>query len=176
MNNNHEELREELQAMSPFLEVMKTEKEGFKVPENYFSTLADEVLWKIKTEPTPVEVNAPIRKSWLQQIDSLLRAFLQPRLVLALASIALIIVAGMFFISPLFQPQDDLASLSHDEIHQYLINHAHELDPETLVELTEEQKTADQDINPLFIPNEEVEKYLNELSNGVDPAALEEIF
>jgi hypothetical protein len=48
MNNNHEELRKELQALSPFLEVMKTEKEGFKVPENYFSTLADEVLWKIK--------------------------------------------------------------------------------------------------------------------------------
>jgi hypothetical protein len=176
MNNNHEELRKELQAMSPFLEVMKPEKEGFKVPGNYFSTLADEVLWKIKVEPTPSEVNTPIRKSWLEQIDSLLRAFLQPRSVLALASVAIIIVAGIFFISPLFQPQDDFASLSHAEIQQYLINHAHELDPETLVELTELQKPANQDIDPLFLPKEEVEQYLDELSNGVDPAALEEIF
>jgi hypothetical protein len=176
MNNNHEELRKELQAMSPFLEVMKTDKEGFKVPENYFSSLADEVLWKIHTEPTPIEVNAPIRKSWLEQMDSVLRAFLQPRLVLALASIAIIIVAGMFFFSPFFQPTNDLASLSHDEIQHYLINHAYELDPETLVELTEQQKPVNQDIDPLFLPKEEVEQYLKELSNGVDPAALEEIF
>jgi hypothetical protein len=176
MNNNHEELRKELQALSPFLEVMKTEKEGFKVPENYFSTLADEVLWKIKTEPTPSEVNTPIRKSWLEQMDSMLRAFLQPKLVLALASVAIIILAGIFFISPLFQPQDDLASLSHTEIQQYLINHAHELDPETLVELTEQQKPTNQDIDPLLLPSKEIEQYLDELSNGVDPSTLEEIF
>jgi hypothetical protein len=176
MNNNHEELRKELQAMSPFLEVMKTDKEGFKVPENYFSSLADEVLWKLKSEPTPVEVNAPIGKSWLEQLDSLLRAFLQPRLVLTLASVAVIIVARIFFISPLFQPQDEFASLSNGEIQQYLINHAHELDPETLVELTEQQKPTNQDIDPLLLPSKEIEQYLDELSNGVDPAALEEIF
>lgn len=176
MNNNHEELRKELQSMSPFLEVMKTEKEGFKVPDNYFSSLADDVLWKIRTEPLALEVKEPLRKSWIEKIESLLSTVMPPRYALALASIVLLLVAGIFFIRPAFTPQDELASLSKDEIHQYLINHAHELDPETLVDLTEQQKGTNQEIDPLLLPSEEVEQYLDDLSNRVDPETLEEIF
>lgn len=176
MNKNHEELRKELQTLSPFLEVMKTEKEGFKVPDNYFSNLADDVLWKIRTEPLALEAKEPFRKSWFEKMDSLLRTVMSPQYALVLASIVLLLVAGIFFIRPAFTPQDELASLSKEEIHQYLINHAHELDPETLVELTEQQKPVNLEIDPLLLPSEEVQQYFKDLSNGVDPETLEEIF
>jgi hypothetical protein len=172
--NNQEDLRKELQSLSPFLELLKTEKEGFKTPENYFDTLADEVFWKMRTEPELTTVIPP-RKYWRTQLEEGLKIFLQPRWALALASVLLILGTSIFFIRPFFQPRDAFAQLSQDEIHQYLMNHAQELDRETLVEITE-QHHANAQIDPLLLPEGNIDQYLDEISNDLDPETLEKIF
>jgi len=93
------EIEKELEDLSPFLAEMK-KKESFKVPENYFAELSANV-WeevqkeKVQTETTPVTTGP----NWMEQMMQSVALLFQPRMALRLASVAVLLVAGILWMN-----------------------------------------------------------------------------
>ena len=90
------EIREELKELSPFLLDMKDKGDGFKVPKNYFKTLPDEVLKKVQEAPEPMASDSKM-SLWDECIYYIQWLFNKPQGVMTLASVAILMVAGIFF-------------------------------------------------------------------------------
>lgn len=126
----------------------------FTVPSNYFEDLSSEIISKIKAESTPAKV-VPFRKNWMQMA--------------AAASIAaIILISSIFIFKPSHQKgfsvvnrhtvddpaalkynsekkfNEGIASLSDDEIVNYLQDHGNILDNELLIKNTDVSEMPDQ--------------------------------
>ncbi len=118
---NNDKIKEELERLSPFLLRQKDKPEGFEVPKDYFKSLPDFVLEKVAEKPAFTQEQSP---NWLDNLTVLFQSFFQPRYVLAVASVALLLVAGIYFSSSseTNQPLAEaiLGELSDDVLHSYV--------------------------------------------------------
>lgn len=133
-----DDLRKELDEISPYLSEMKDKPEPYSVPKDYFAGLQDSVFARLKNEQPEAFVMAPqatatpktsIWQKLLAEVEWLIR----PRYALAMASFA----ALLFFAWWQFRPQTDdnctqLACVPDTEIQQYLEQHLDDIDTETL--------------------------------------------
>ena len=90
-----EELKKELEELSPFLLEMKEKPEGMNVPNHFFNNMRLDIMNKVKIE----EQKAPVEKSWLFDLKARMQSVLQPRLAFGLASVFVIAVISFLFIS-----------------------------------------------------------------------------
>ncbi|MEZ4958498.1 MAG: hypothetical protein R2830_01645 [Saprospiraceae bacterium] len=177
---NKEELKEELEGLSPFLTKMKEEGDGFKVPADYFKTLPDEVLNKVQRQGPAVE-----RSSWFDGIASFLQMLWQPKYVLAVASAAAILIAAVCFfkkdtpkeeVQPIAAVQ--VSDIPFEELHEYLSDNIADIDENLIVEAslsTTESQTTKTTILPKAT-TEELEGYLDDVIDEIDPKDLEDLF
>lgn len=158
------EIREELNELSPFLSKLKDKGDGFTTPVNYFDSLSAEIMQKtgLNKQKQP--------GIWEQFINSL-HLLLQPRYAMALASLAILIVAGLYFLKPnttnsSFQPI--MAELTTEEIGDYITSHIDEFEMELLVEAEEEEVE-------IPVEQQEMEEYLDNIIDEIDIEELEEL-
>ncbi len=126
---NKEEIREELERLSPLLLAQKGRPEGFGVPKDYFNSLPDIIVDKVAPKRAPAQEP---RSSWLDDLTVLLQGFFQPRYALAIASVALLLVAGVYFGTSSETPQPLaevlLEELPDEALHSYVSDNIDEFD------------------------------------------------
>lgn len=115
-----DDILEELNGLSPFLAERKGAEEGFKVPKDYFRSLPDEVMKRVRPETPPIV--GPLR-NWLDEVAEFVQNLFQPRYVLAYASVAVFVALGIYFLKPddpLETPAPQIAHLETEAIEEYL--------------------------------------------------------
>lgn len=175
MEKKKENIKKELEALSPLLSRLRKEstEEGFSVPPRYFKELPGEVMDRLQRE------SASHRRSWQASWQHLLAWLFRPGVALALASLVLAIAAGIYLLAP--RPasgetvENLLASLTPEEVEAYVNANLETFDTELVVEMA----AASPDISILpgdELKGEELDQYLDKLLQEVDEQTLEELF
>ena len=169
---NKDEIRKELEELSPFLSKMKKGKEGFEVPANYFKQLPDLIMDRIQEEEAPSYSVAPTT-NWLDQIIERIQLLLQPQYAMALASVAILIVASIFFFGQNNKLADatTLAEVSDEEISSYVMSNVEEFDMDLLMEVMDEEILEEE------LENESStdDNYLDDIIDDLSDEELEEL-
>ena len=174
MKRPDEDIRKELEELSPHLLKLKEQGDGFRLPEDYFQRMQKEVLEKVQASPKPT---ASKNIGWLDRFLEPLQFLFQPRWALSLATIALLITLGTVW---LYQNQAvhgtelsaELAKLDPESLDAYIQANLHEFDAETLLEFAsnQENQPSFEDLTP-----EELDQYLDEAIQEMDVETLKEI-
>ena len=167
------EIREELKELSPFLSKLKEKGDGFSVPANYFESLSEEIFDKTGLNSSKAVKH---RKGIFEQFIESLQLILQPRYAMALASIAILLVAGIYFLRPASgnntQEVAIMAELTNEEIGDYINSNIDDFATDLMVEA----ETEGIDITPeLEADPSEVEEYLDNIIDEIDIDELEEL-
>jgi len=88
-----------LESVSPLAALKK--EPAFTVPKNYFESLPDLVLDRVAPKPVTETVAEPASSSsssWLDDLINSVAVLFQPRYALRLATVAMVLVAAVFFI------------------------------------------------------------------------------
>lgn len=133
--NDTENLRQELAELSPILSKMKKEGDGRQVPKDYFKNLPDQILQHLDIGSLGVAKPKIVKTERWKALWDKLTWLLQPRSVMAFASIVLLIFAGLFLLN---RPTDNqnsvsLSDIPLEELEIFLRDNIGEYDPETLV-------------------------------------------
>ena len=168
---NKEDLKKELEGLSPFLVSQKGREDGFRVPQDYFKSLPDEVMDRIREKPVPVAEPKP---HWLDTLASGLQSLFQPRYALAFATVAVLVVAGIY----LFKggngencPPGQLACIPDEAIENYVYENIDEFDSGLF-----EQHFVNRDAPSLpDLELEEMEEYLDRELDNIDLDDLEDL-
>ncbi|MBK6950168.1 MAG: hypothetical protein IPH16_20690 [Haliscomenobacter sp.] len=171
------ELRDELRALSPLLEQLKSGKEGFQVPETYFQNLEGELLERIQQQ----ERRTPVRIPWWQPLLEQWQLLLQPRYALALASVLVLVAAGGYLIvrtGPGAAPCQDIACLTAEEVRSYIETNIHDFDTRTILDAGGAGAAFDDVGLPssVFEEGELNEDELLDALESLDPEDLETLF
>ena len=133
-------IHKELEELSPFLVKMKGEKEEIEMPENYFHYLENSVMQQVQLEKIPTFQAAEGNSA------SFWSRFFSLRGIMGLASIVLLIVAGVYFSQYELEMSNNslqFAELTDAEILDYLTENAEVLDIYSLSELDAESSVLD---------------------------------
>jgi hypothetical protein len=133
-----EELKKELEEISPFLLNMKEKPEPLNVPNHFFNNMRVDIMNKVKTEQQEVVTE----KSWFFVLKTQIQSFFKPQLAFGLASVLLIV--GCLFV---FKNTDNstadncnnLACISDEETTAYVSENIDDFDEKTLWETAYEQ-------------------------------------
>ncbi len=168
---NKKEIRDEIQGLSPFLWEQKGRQEGYEVPKDYFKSLPDEVFGKLKEQVSPQP--AAREENWLEWMTHVLQHLFQPRYALAFATVAVLVVAGVYFTKPNDQPTTAVALLSElpdEALNEYVSENIDEFDEETLTELMADN------IDPLSrLEIESSDELIDELIDDLSEEDLEDL-
>ena len=167
------EIKEELNNHAPLLSGLSKKLEGYKVPDDYFARMEADLWEQIKPAAKTVTESAP-RTSWLDGLIQQISWLLQPRMALQLASVAIVVVAGIVLMNQNTTTQPDaLADLTAEEASEYLLAHLDEFDTESLIELGFEEADFSAMDETLF-EDTDVDDLLDELQReNIDLQTLE---
>lgn len=148
-----EELKKELQELSPFLADLKhnTQKEPFGTPRLYFDTLTDNVLERAKNETAfakaiPPQYNA--LQLFIRRSTNWLSRLMEPRMALSVCTFVLVIGAGWYVINQ--KPTKNLAdtaAVTHEEVQNYIYQHFEDFEEEDILVAFVDVKTSKKDKN-----------------------------
>lgn len=127
-----ENIENELENLSPLLSKMRKEQKGsgYTVPPIYFKNLTEEMMQKVEPTRSP-----KVRKVLWEELFTMIDNFIQPKFVMGLATIVLLIMGGIYFVNiPTSENDVAIVEPSLADLEQYLIAHADELSEEMLVE------------------------------------------
>lgn len=174
MKRPDEDIRKELEELSPHLLKLKEQGDGFRLPEDYFQRMQKEVLDKVQVGSQPLPTK---NIGWLDRLFEPLQFLFQPRWALSLATIALLIALGAVW---LYQSQPvagselsaELAKLDPESLNAYIQANLHEFDTETLLEFAsnQENQPSFEDLTP-----EDLDQYLDDVIQEMDAEALKEL-
>jgi hypothetical protein len=174
MKRPDEDIRKELEELSPHLLKLKEQGDGFRLPEDYFQRMQKEVLDKVQGSTLAMPSK---NVGWLDRLLEPLQFLFQPRWALSLATIALLVTLGAVW---LYQNQPatesalsaELAKLDPESLDAYIQANLYEFDTETLLEFASNQENQPkfEDLTP-----EELDQYLNETIQEMDAEALKEL-
>ncbi len=167
------EIKEELNNHAPLLSGMPKQIEGYKVPDDYFARMETDLWQQLKPATKTVTESTP-QISWIDGLIQQISWLLQPRMALQLASVALVILAGFFFMNRSATTQTDaLADLTADEASEYVLANLDEFDTESLLELG----FGDEDISTIetsLFNDTQIDDLLDELQReNIDLQTLE---
>ena len=159
------EIKDELQKLSPFLADLKKEH-NFKVPENYFKSLPDKVLDQARvTTKTPE--HSPAQPSWLDRLAEYVLFLFQPKYAVGFATVLIVVVASIYFM----RGPDNQTDGSFMIASQYVEENIDEFDAEMLWEASvfEDVKTSDD----TTIEDDSYDEYFEEIIDDLDDSELE---
>ncbi len=177
MSDYNDDIQKELHEMDSMLAGMK-KIENFKVPDNYFDQMQNNVLASIKNEESkqaiPTDIEQPVRPSIWDQIAIFIQSLVQPQMALRLASVALLIGAAFFLLKPQ-EATPTLAineTLSESDAEYFIAENLDDIDDELFLEL--EMSDAidffDNDVN-----NEIIDEIINEYLDDLDDDSIENL-
>lgn len=177
--NEKDKIRKELEGLSPLLLKMK-EQGGrpFRVPEGYFEYLPGEVLRRARAEEGLIKDHPPATAdstgllAWLQ-------GWFTPRRAMALATVSLLVAAGIFLFWPQpLQPgpEEALAGISGEEAKAYVSDNIGEFGLDLLLEaaVVSADEVPEMEVLP-DIGQEDIDQYLDELIEEMSLDELEEL-
>lgn len=169
---NRDEIQKELEELSPFLSKLKAEEKLPAVPENYFHALPDQIWEQIKLLPAPERF---VKHSSLwDRLFQRLQRLLQPRIAVTLATFAVLLTAGIFFLKPGNQIPAKESNLTAEDITNYIGNNLHEFDTELLIKATAD--LPNQNLLPTDnLSDDEIDAMMKELIKEVDENTIEEL-
>ena len=173
---NNDNIRDELNELSPFLAKRKGMEEGFKVPKDYFSTLPDEVMKRVRPEASPI---AEPQRDWLDGVAGFFQNLFQPRYALAYASVAVLIAAGVYFFSPPEDPALPVANfenISDEALESYLSENIDAFSTDLLeAHFAESSHLEGRGGGGKNLPGLEMEELENYLDNTLDEIDLDDL-
>lgn len=176
-------IQKELEDISPFLAEIKKGKQAFQVPEDYFHKMQNEVLDQIKHNSS----SAAPSQTFFQKIitDSIrtIQLLIQPRYIIQVATFALLIAAGIYFLKPEsnISPNDKtssvfLADVSIEEINEYIEANIDDFELEELIDMaaieTDDFYDATESIQTT---DQELDEYIDGIIDEFDIEELEDI-
>jgi len=168
MKKNKKEIQAELEALAPSLSKMEKE-EVFKVPENYFDNLPDQILKELALGEEPVLVEKHPRW-WTQLMDNLMM-LMQPRIAVGLASLALLLTSAFYLMDNnggvIYSPHTELSSL---EAENYVLENIDDFEDDLLYEIALESDLVENN----NLEDQELDNYLDEIIDEMDDETLEE--
>ncbi len=173
--NRKNEIKKELEEISPLLSELEKEKSGFRVPDNYFKEMQNEVFLNLRTAPE-TEKPAP---SFIQKIitESLrtLELLTQPRYALRLAGFALIVTVGVIIFQKLGNPveQEYLVGISAEDAMDYVTANIDDFEFEDVLEVA--QVSPDELYAIPESSDELIEEYIDEIIDDFEIEELEEM-
>ncbi len=166
-----ENIKAELEKLAPTLAQLKAENTGtgFEVPPNYFRQLTSDILAEVQpSTSTPTD-------TWFSRFSQQLSMLLLGRPALALASVILLIIAGMWFLRPHAWDSTELPefALNNDELEAYVLAHIEDFDTDLLIDIytAEEEEKLDIDAEQPLI-----EENLDHLLLEMDEEEFESLF
>lgn len=151
--SERENILNELKDIAPELVKFKEEQPGpgFEVPPRYFNDLKQVLMQEIQLEKKQKTIDGPTL--WWQTFLQGLQNILQPKPALALATVALLIAAGIWFSQPdqdLDQAGNEMA-LNDDDLEAYVLANIDDFETDVLIDMyaetfpeeTEEPVTED---------------------------------
>jgi hypothetical protein len=178
MERPDDDLRKELEELSPHLLKLKEQGEAFRLPDYYFQTLQAQVFEKIQTEESAAGTRKVLPGSnWLNQIMEQLQVLMQPRWALSLATMALLIAIGIGWMYQQNQATNqnlntELAKLDPQTLDAYIQDNLYEFDTETLMEFASKK---DSQLNFDEMNPEELDQYLDENLQELDEETIKEL-
>ncbi|HNL38175.1 MAG TPA: hypothetical protein PKL15_03325 [Saprospiraceae bacterium] len=146
MKKDKELLDQELRDLSPFLRDMRGKDDGFRIPENYFESLEDDVFTQIDALGARRKVNGAKNRTTLL---NWLGALWQPRIALALGSLTLVAVAAWWWLKPQPAAAPEVLPIANieltpEELEAYVLENVTDFEPEQLAALAVlEEEPAD---------------------------------
>lgn len=174
----NDELREELRQLSPLLHELKAKPgNGMPVPEGYFERLPEKIMDRIRQE-TAAQSAPERRPSWMDWLQEQAALILQPRYAMALASLALLLVAGWYFLgSGNGQDCQNIACLDIEELQTYIQNNLHSFSTDMILEAGGENAAWDQVGLPIQdMDASELDPILEESLEQLDAQEIEALF
>jgi hypothetical protein len=177
MERPDDDLRKELEELSPRLLKLKEQGEAFRLPDHYFQSLQAQVFEKIQAEERAADSSQALPGSnWLNQIMEQLQVLMQPRWAISLATVALLIVVGI----GLYQQNQitgqnlntELAKLDQQTLDAYIQDNLHEFDTETLMEFASKK---DSQLNFEEMNPEELNQYFDENLQELDEETIKDL-
>ena len=168
MKKNKKEIQEELEALAPSFSKLKKE-EVFKVPENYFNSLPDQIFNELNLTEEVVVKKQPLW--WIKLMDSLM-ILMQPRIAIGLATLALLFVSMFYLTSDngggISNPS--IVELSSTEVEEYIIANIDDFDDDLLFEIALKSELSEND----DFEDQALDNYLDEIIDEMDDNSLEE--
>jgi len=173
MKNAKKEIEEELEKLAPSLSKLKKE-EHFEVPKDYFQQLPDQIFKQLDLGKNHSAVEVAPRRSWLDDLTERLSFLFQPRVGIAFGAV-LILLASIFLLNQntaeVGVDSPNIASLTTDEMEQYLSDNIDEFEEETFYDLADEIAIVElEEVN-----EEELDDYLDEIIDDIDESELEDL-
>ena len=126
--DNKNEIKDELKKISPFLSKIKKE-DAFKVPENYFQSLPDQILEQIRDNKNLFEKERS-QVTWPDQLMKYIAVLFQPKVAATFATVVALILAAVYFSQ---KPTDQLDG-TDQSVTNYVAENIDEFDAEMLWE------------------------------------------
>jgi hypothetical protein len=135
-----EELKKELEEISPFLLTMKEKTEPLSVPNHFFNNMRVDIMNKVKTEQQEVVTE----KSWFFVLKTQIQSLFRPQLAFGLASACVIVIVGCLFFfknasNSISDSCNNLTCISDEETTEYVSENIDDFDEKTLWETAYEQ-------------------------------------
>ena len=173
-----DEIREELQRLSPLLSKMKEDgKQPFRAPEGYFQGLPEEVLRRAKAEEGLVRESRPVAQN--RKVGAWLQWLLFPRRAVGLAMALLLVAAGTYLFWPRsasYNPEEALAGISVEEAQAYVSENIGDFELEVLLDAA---VVSAEDVPQIeLLPDvgqEDIDRYLDEVLDDISLDELEEL-
>lgn len=118
-----------------FLKDLKAKGDGFNVPEGYFDDMENAVFARLKSAG---DLDRPVPRR-VEKRPKLWASFIRPKAAMAYAAALALLLAAVWFVrqQTVDVPELPVASidLSEEELEAYLLENAHEFEPEQLASL-----------------------------------------
>jgi hypothetical protein len=172
----HDKIMEELSGVSEKLTQLKGAKEGFTVPKNYFKSLPDEVIGKIKAEQAPAQTET----GWVEKVKSILFGLIQPKPAFALATLLILVAMAtvLFFRQDssrvMASADSQIQEIPDEALFTFVSNNIGDYDPELIS--TSKESNSGKELHKISEPStEEMEQYLYESLEDIDIDEIKEI-
>lgn len=172
MNRKHE-IRKELEDFAPVLSDLKDKNEGFRIPENYFEKMQDEVMNKINSD---ADLKVGHREA------RTIPLFGRSRVWLKVAGFALVLTVAAYFLIPGFSSDGTengyLTGLTPDEATEYVSNNLDDFELEEMLEVAQVDPAelfSTQPSSEINTQEQIMEEYIDDILDDFDLDELEEM-
>jgi len=131
-------INKELEELSPFLSNLKKDKkDAFSMPENYFDTFEDRLMYRIEEEAA-LSPERHFEKETAVPFLSKMKAFFRPHYAIGFSTCLLLIIGSIYVLKPVDSPtnlelMDGL--LADGSIDTYIDNHIEDFRTEDIIAL-----------------------------------------
>lgn len=169
---NQNEVQKELQELSPLLAKLKAQAQKQEVPENYFQSLPNQVWEQIKLQPAPERPTKPAGV-W-ERLMNALQILLQPRVAVSLATFAVLILVGIYFLKPEASVVPVNNELTAEDITSYIKDNIQEFDTDLLMKATADLPSQSI-LSESNWSDEDIDLIMEEIIKDTDTKTLEDM-